>query len=335
MTTRNYYHHAKTQEQINPGYGRNHMFKVPFRMLIIGGSGSGKTNTLLGIIEQMSGTFCKIILCIANPDEPLYNLLKDKLKDKLQIYTGEIPSGRKGVQPNIPKIEDVSEEDDKGYKPTLIIFDDLCLYDNQDRISQYYIRGRKQNISMAYLSQSYFKIPITIRRQADAIILKRNVSEADLKRIKTNTSIDISFPDFCKLYRQSTMSMSDFMYINGEMGKIFKNFELTPLFSTYGDSKIDEDQGDFKEDTKQEYDYNEYKQKTTILQGINAFMDALERSYPNVVIPLQDLYDMYQQFAESNNYNSSQLRYFSNQLTKVYPKTKNNSTGIVSFYIER
>lgn len=331
----NYYRYAKSQDQINPNYGKTHCFKVPFRMLVVGSSGSGKSNSMLDIINRMPNTFCKVVLCIPNPDEPLYNLLKDKLGSKLEIYTGEIPTGSKSskMQPNVPKICEISEEDDKGHRPVLLIADDLCLYEKQDRLCDYYIRGRKCNISMAYLTQSYFKTPITIRRQANYIILKRNVSEADLKRVKNNCSIDISFPDFCRLYRNATQTMEGFLLIDNENSCIYDGFNLQPVYSAYGSNEIKDVESDIPEETKEIFDLGKYEYKTTILQGIQAFAEALLRHYPNVMIPFQDVVDMYKQFCEANNFNIGGDRYLSSQLKKYFNTDKDYSTGVVSFYI--
>ena len=43
----------------NPNY-KDHKLNLPFRMLIIGGSGAGKTQTLMNLIRVMNGTFNNI-----------------------------------------------------------------------------------------------------------------------------------------------------------------------------------------------------------------------------------------------------------------------------------
>ena len=56
---------------------KNHFIEPNSRILMIGSSGSGKTNALLNFIERSSGEFNKIITCsLSTTDEPLYNLLK-------------------------------------------------------------------------------------------------------------------------------------------------------------------------------------------------------------------------------------------------------------------
>ena len=54
----------------NPGY-RNHGLKVPFRMVVVGASGSGKSNIVLDLISLCENTFNKIFLFTRDKNEPL------------------------------------------------------------------------------------------------------------------------------------------------------------------------------------------------------------------------------------------------------------------------
>jgi Ni2+-binding GTPase involved in maturation of urease and hydrogenase len=98
-----------------------HGLKLPFRMLIVGSSGAGKTQTLLNIIHNMDSTFNNIFVITKNKDEPLYNYLEDKLGDKgLEI--------KEGIA-NAPNLDDLDKEDQ-----TLIVMDDLVLEKNQSAL---------------------------------------------------------------------------------------------------------------------------------------------------------------------------------------------------------
>ena len=52
----------------------------PYRILIIGGSGSGKTNTLLNLINEQNN-IDKIYLYASDLNEPKYKILIKKCKD--------------------------------------------------------------------------------------------------------------------------------------------------------------------------------------------------------------------------------------------------------------
>ena len=81
----NFYSKIKTEKSHNPAYNTSHKFEIPFRMVICGNSGSGKTSTLLNILYNMPDTFTQVILCIKDSDEPLYKLLKEKPIDKVTV----------------------------------------------------------------------------------------------------------------------------------------------------------------------------------------------------------------------------------------------------------
>lgn len=342
MTTKNYYHYAKTEEVINPAFNKSHVFELPMRSCLIGGSGAGKTNTLLNMIERMPSTFVKIIICIPTNEEPLYELLKDKLKDKVEFYIGEVSSGKRGNKmiPNIPKIEDVAFEDDKGWAPILMVFDDWALADDQQRIINFYIRGRKKNISSIYISQSYYKIPITIRRNTTYNVIKRNVNESDLKKLWKLSGLSLKFENFLQLYRDSTRNMEDFMLIDMLKGDIYKGFELEPRFKTYADNETEgtddnSERGVIKfkpepeaisEEAKYEYAPDAYKYRTQVLMGVQSFIEALKHSYPNMHLPFRDLFELYQKFSTDYNYSVGTSRYLGQQLTKTFPKSKTDGS---------
>ena len=131
----------------NPNFETHHI-SIPFRLGIIGASGSGKSNTVLNIIAQFSDTFNRIIIFTKNKKEPLYEYLEVKIpqKDELEIFEG---------LDGLNKM-DLEKEFNKGQ--TLIIFDDMCLEKDQHQIEELFIRGRKlgEGISLCYLSQSFF-----------------------------------------------------------------------------------------------------------------------------------------------------------------------------------
>lgn len=336
MNTKNYYQFTKHEKAVNPHYESKHMFKTPARMVICAGSGAGKTNTALNILENMGGTFLKVHLCIASPSEPLYDLLKEKLKDRMEIYTGEIPIGgrSKAVQPNVPTLDSIAEEDNEGWVPQLIIFDDLCLYQHQPRIENYFIRGRKKGITMMYLTQSWFKCPPTVRRQCNYVILKRNVTESDLKRIKNQMSLDCAFKDFCKMYRDCTQNMQDFMFCDLEGGKVYRNFELTPLFENYKDAEYSSEAPSLNDDIKENYDWRDYKDNTMKQLGWESFVQALRNHCSGTMIPYSDLYQMYVQFCRDNNYQEGTQAYFKGKIKYAFPNTKIGGEAKSQYWIQ-
>jgi len=184
----------------NPKF-KDHKLNLPFRMLIIGGSGAGKTQTLMNLIRIMNGTFNNIHIITKNKDEPLYNYLESKLDTGLTITEG------------IDSAPDLDEFDKK--EQTLIVMDDLVLEKNQKQLEQYFIRARKLNCSLVYLSQSYFGVPKMIRMNLNYVIIKRLNTLQDLFRMLREYSLGVSKDVLVDLYQHSIQNnKQDFLLID-------------------------------------------------------------------------------------------------------------------------
>lgn len=186
----------------NPHYDR-HKISVPFRACIIGGSGSGKTNCLLYIIQEMGNTFGQIIVCLRTRDEPLYQWLAHKIKgDQLVFYESEVPD------------LDIIKQEDKDLN-TLIVFDDLVMSrELQPRISEWFLRGRKKGASCVYISQSYHGVPKFVRLQSNLIILKKIASMRDLRLILRDTDLGVDVDQLQKMYEEATEEFTQFFLID-------------------------------------------------------------------------------------------------------------------------
>ena len=131
----------------------------PYRMLIIDPSGSGKTNTLLNLIPQDNNIIDKIYLYAKDLEAPKYQLLNKKRKD----------AGIKNLNDPNAFIEYSNTMDDvynniddynlKRKRKVLIVFDDMIadIMTNkrfQAIIKELFIRCRKLNISLVFITQS-------------------------------------------------------------------------------------------------------------------------------------------------------------------------------------
>jgi DNA helicase HerA-like ATPase len=175
----------------NPNYEK-HNISIPFLMGIFGGSGSGKTQTLMNILKKFNGTFTKIVLCVRSIDEPLYLHLRNKLPpSSLEIFENGV----------VPLVDDYKEETGEA---RLIIFDDLIVMKSQSPIIEWMIRGRKLGFSMCYISQSFYKVPKLIRVQMNYIVLKRLTSLKDLKLILGEYNLSQNKDQIIKIYKDTT-----------------------------------------------------------------------------------------------------------------------------------
>lgn len=175
----------------NPNYHLHHL-KIPFRMCVVAPSGSGKTNFIVNLIAmfcQGQGTFADITIITRNKDEPLYRWLELKC-DQITI--------KEGLE-NCPQLDKMDKQDNH-----LVVFDDLVLAKDQSRIENYYIRARKLNCSVIYLSQSYFRIPKIIRNNCSYLVLLKLSGHREVNMILSEGGLGVSRDTLLAMYQYAT-----------------------------------------------------------------------------------------------------------------------------------
>ena len=209
----------KGEKKINPNYA-THGIDLPFRMLIAAPSGSGKTNQLMNLIAHMDKTFHEIIICVKSADEPLYEMMINKLKNIVVYELGEVPH-----LSQYSKIDDKTKRLKRlDKKQRLIVFDDLITDRRANQIaSEYYIKGRKLGFSMCYIGQSFYQIPKLIRDNCQIFLLGRNLLKRDLKLILSTFPTEITLDEFVDLYHYLTPENLDTVLINIDKKYIAKN----------------------------------------------------------------------------------------------------------------
>ena len=68
-----------------------------------------------------------------------------------------------------------------------------------------FIRGRKLNISIAYITQSYFRVPKKVILNTTYFFIVKIPNKRELQLISLNHSSDIDFKDFMKIYKKCTV----------------------------------------------------------------------------------------------------------------------------------
>lgn len=205
----------------NPNYNLHHI-KLPFRMCVVAPSGSGKTNFLLNLLRVFSqgkGTFVDIHIITANKDEPLYNYLNGEFDD-IHIKEGLM---------NTPKLDDM----DKDYNH-LVVWDDLVLEKDLKAVEKYYMRARKMNCSVIFLSQSYYDIPKFIRKNSNYLVLfDLGGSKREQTAILNEWSKDLDKDELKAVYDDATSVNLRPLIITG--GKIERNKKYRKGFLDYYD----------------------------------------------------------------------------------------------------
>jgi type IV secretory pathway VirB4 component len=187
----------------NPYYETHHI-KLPFRMIICGSSGSGKTQTLMSLIYNMPDTFENIFICTKNKDEPLYNYIDEKLGKKGLKITEIDKDG-------LPDLDKLNKE-----QQTLIVMDDLVGEKNQKPMEQYFLRARKKNASLVYITQSYYAVPKMIRNNMTYLIIKQISSMKNLTMIAREFDLGLTKETLTNMYKDATKEKQNFLMMDLE-----------------------------------------------------------------------------------------------------------------------
>ena len=94
-------------------------------------------------------------------------------------------------------------------KKILIVFDDMIadIMTNkkfQSIVKELFIRCRKLNMSLVFITQSYFSVPKDVRINLTHYLIMKISNKREVQNIATNHSADIDYKDFIKIYRECT-----------------------------------------------------------------------------------------------------------------------------------
>ena len=177
----------------------------PYRILIVGGSGSGKTNSLFNLINHQLD-IDKIYLYTKDPYEAKYEFLINKRED---VGTKHFNDSKAFIEysndmDNIYK--NIEEYNPNKKHKILIIFDDMIadMLSNKKLnpvVTELFIRGRKLNISFVFITKSYFAVPKNIRLNFTHYFIMKISNKRELQQIAFNHSSGSDFEGFMNIYK--------------------------------------------------------------------------------------------------------------------------------------
>jgi hypothetical protein len=170
-----------------------HGFDIPFRLCCVSFSGGGKSNwitNLISLFSQGKGTFGLVVIICKDKEEPLYKFLASK-SEQIRVVEG---------LNNLPNLDTFEKE-----SASLVIIDDCQLDRSQEKVCQYYIRCRKKNVSIAYLAQNYYCIPVVIRQNCNYLVLLKINGQREVKMILKSGGIGIEVEQLIQMYKYCTL----------------------------------------------------------------------------------------------------------------------------------
>ena len=98
----------------------------------------------------------------------------------------------------------------------LIVFDDMIadMIHNKKLnsiVTELFIRVRKLNTSLVFITQSYFKVPKDVRPNTSHFFIAKIPNKRELQHITIDHSSDISTKDFTNIYRECTAELYSFL----------------------------------------------------------------------------------------------------------------------------
>ena len=98
----------------------------------------------------------------------------------------------------------------------LIVFDDMIadMINNNKLnpiVTELFTRGRKLNISIVFITQSYFKVPKDVTLNSTQFFIMKILNKRELQQIPVNHSSDIDFKDFMNIYKKCTTEPYTFL----------------------------------------------------------------------------------------------------------------------------
>ena len=127
-------------------------------------------------------------------------------------------------------LSNIEDYNKKRRRKVLIIFDDMISHVMSDKKAQeilkdLFIRCRKLNISLCFLTQSYFSVPKDVRLNCTHYILFKLNNKRELQNITINHSADTDYNDFIKIYRECTKYPFNVLTIDTKNNKFIKSFD--------------------------------------------------------------------------------------------------------------
>ena len=84
----------------------------------------------------------------------------------------------------------------------------------QDIIKEIFISCRKLNISLVFITQSYFSVPVDVRLDSTHYLIMKINLRKELQNIAINHCADLDSKDFMKIYRECTNEPYSFLTVN-------------------------------------------------------------------------------------------------------------------------
>ena len=188
--------------------------------MIIGGYGSGKPNALINLINEQRD-IDKIYLYARDLSEQKYEHLIKK-RENIGIKHLNNPNAFIKCSNTMDDVYQNINDYNPIRKRKKNVFDDMIadIMTNkkfQALIKELFIRCRKLNISLFFITQSYFSVSKDVRLNTTHYFIMKINGKRELENTARNHSADIDYKYFMKIYRECTKEPFDFLTIDAKL----------------------------------------------------------------------------------------------------------------------
>ena len=186
--------------------------------IIIGSSGSGKTNLLTNILsrpEFLGGQFEQIYCISLTGDTD--DVMKHLNIPKENLFT-DIKKGIKHMEKIFKIQKTLIKHLDEDKAPLICLIYDDCISERDLLKSKFFLQSfvmsRHYNCSTFILSQNFKSVPVAARNQCQNIIWFQNNQSENEKLAETHTPSQYTKKEFLKMINDATREPYSFLYIN-------------------------------------------------------------------------------------------------------------------------
>ena len=179
---------------------------LPYKILIVEGSESSKTNALLNLISHQPD-IDKIYVYAKDPCEAKYQLLINKREDAGKKHFNDSEAFFEYSNDMVDIYKNIEEYNPNKKCKIFIVFDDVIADMLRNKrlnpiVTEVFIRGRKLNVSLVFIKQSYFAVPKNITLNSTNYFIMKIPNKRELQQTAFNHSSDIDFQNFMNIYKK-------------------------------------------------------------------------------------------------------------------------------------
>lgn len=218
------------------------LFDLPFRLLLVGKSGMGKTS-LIGNMLLRTDMYRKefepenifIFSGSLDGDMKLKTIINELEIPEQNLFDSYDETALEAVYDTLVDRYNEAIEDEENPQQSLVILDDLSFTGGfqsankkNDQLHRLFCNGRKYLISTIVTSQKYSQVSTVARENATGVIVGQ-MSNKQLDLLEGDVNFLKNKKEFQNMLRENTPSKHDFMVINFSVPSLYQDKDFKEI----------------------------------------------------------------------------------------------------------